>query len=324
MTLAEVKLAKASNPNLRIGIALSGGGIKGLCHAGALKALEEYGIRPDVISGVSAGSVVGALYADGLTPDEIGEMFMGLSFRKSTVYDSAGGGFLNIKPFMRLVHKHLKSKRIEDLPLPLYIVATDLDHGHTVEFSTGDLITSVTASCSVPVLFTPTIIDGVHYVDGGVFKNFPATTIRDKCDILIGINASPMLAAQYKVNVANVLERVYHFMFKANIVHDREVCDVLLEPSDMGMYDTFDVEKSHEIFELGYSYTHRFCYPDEQLELNEVTSGQETVDGLQDAEEMKSGDEKKDKKKSLFNLNVQTPGELVDYLGQMIRNIRGD
>ncbi|HBZ34579.1 MAG TPA: phospholipase [Bacteroidales bacterium] len=258
MTFKELVDIKRRNPSHRIGFALSGGGIKGLCHAGAIRALEEIGIRPDVISGVSAGSVVGALYADGRTPEQIADMFMNITFRSSTLYDRAGGGFLNIKPFLKLVHSNLTSRRIEELQIPLHIVATDLDHGKSVVFTRGNLLQSVAASCSVPVLFTPTIIDGVHYVDGGVFKNFPATTIRDYCDTLIGINASPMMAEKYKINVANVLERVYHFMFKANIVHDREVCDILLEPEAMGMYDTFDVEKSQEIYDLGYNYTKSF------------------------------------------------------------------
>lgn len=325
MTLEQVKVAKAANPDLKIGIALSGGGIKGLCHAGALKALEEFGIRPDVISGVSAGSVVGALYADGRTPEEIHEMFKGISFRKSTVYDSAGGGFLNIKPFLRLIHKNLDAKHIEDLPIPLHIVATDLDHGMSVVFSRGDLMSSVAASCSVPVLFTPVIINEVHYVDGGVFKNFPATTIRDKCDILIGINASPMLAAHYKVNVANVLERVYHFMFKANIVHDREVCDVLLEPEDMGVYDTFDVDKSEEIFRLGYNYTRSFCGLPAQTDTLDgaALSGEPQSEIEKDAPIEENGKDTK-KKSNSFKLSVQSPSELVDYLGQMIKNIRGD
>lgn len=307
MTLDELLEIKRSNPAHRIGVALSGGGIKGLCHAGALKALEELGIRPDVISGVSAGSVVGALYASGCTPDQIGELFMGISFRKSTSYDSAGGGFMNIKPFMRLIHKYMHVKRVEDLPIPLHIVATDLDHGKSVVFSEGDLLQCVAASCSVPVMFTPTIIGGVHYVDGGVLKNFPATTIRNHCDTLIGINASPMIAEDYKVNVATVLERVYHFMFKANIVHDREVCDLLLEPQAMGMYDTFDVEKSEEIFQLGYNYTREFFNVPKKMPAKELPDGHEAA-AIESVEE-----ESKDKKT-----------KFVEYLSSVIRNIRND
>lgn len=235
------------------GLALSGGGIKGLCHAGVLKGLEQIGFKPNVLSGVSAGSVVGALYADGYSPDEIAEMFENMSFRQMTSIQSpTSGGFFKVTPFMKFLEAHLRTKRLEDLPIPLRIVATDLDHGKSVVFTSGNLIDCIAASCSVPVLFTPHNIDGCNYVDGGVFKNFPVSTIREECDYLIGVNASPLVADEYQMNALSVAMRAYHFMFKANIMHDKELCDLLIEPTDMGDFDTFDVDKSREIFELGY------------------------------------------------------------------------
>lgn len=236
----------------KLGIALSGGGIKGLCHAGVLKALDEAKIRPNILSGVSAGAVVGALYADGYTPDEIAFLFEDISFRKMTKIQIPNGGLFSIKEFERFMSRSLRAKRFEDLNIPLYVVATDLDNGRSVEFSTGVIIHPVVASCSVPVLFTPKKIRGTHYVDGGVFKNFPVSTIRPYCEKVIGINASPLVADEYKLSIMNVAQRTYHFMFKANIIHDKELCDLLIEPVDMGHYETFDVAKGREIFELGY------------------------------------------------------------------------
>jgi Predicted esterase of the alpha-beta hydrolase superfamily len=239
----------------KIGIALSGGGIKGLCHAGVLKALEEYDIRPDILSGVSSGSVVGALYADGYSPDEIALLFEDIRFRQMTKIQIPDGGFFKIDSFQRFLSKKLRAKTFEDLKIPLRIVATNLDKGLSVEFSSGKLIEPIVASCSVPVLFTPKVINGVRYVDGGVFKNFPVSTIRDDCDKVIGVNASPLVADDYKPTILNVAARSYHFMFKANILHDKELCDFLIEPVDMGNYETFDVAKGREIFELGYRTT---------------------------------------------------------------------
>ncbi|MDL2254743.1 hypothetical protein LJB78_00485 [Bacteroidales bacterium OttesenSCG-928-J16] len=83
----------------------------------------------------------------------------------------------------------------------------------------------------------------MNYVDGGVLKNFPISTIRRECDVVIGINASPMIAPEHKLGIKNVATRSYHFMMKSNILHDKELCDILIEPVDMGHYDTFDVEK---------------------------------------------------------------------------------
>ena len=243
------------NKPYKIGIALSGGGIKGLCHAGVLKALEEQGIKPDIISGVSAGAVVGALYADGYSPDEIAKLFEDISFRQMTKFRIPDGGLFRIDAFENFIFKNMRAKTFEELKIPLRIVATNLDQGQSVVFNKGNLIDPIVASCSVPVLFTPKKINGIHYVDGGVLKNFPVSTIRDDCDKVIGINASPLVADEYKLSLMNVASRTYHFMFKANILHDKELCDLLIEPVDMGNYDTFEVDKGREIFELGYQST---------------------------------------------------------------------
>jgi NTE family protein len=245
-------ITEAGNRPYKIGITLSGGGIKGLCHAGVLKALEEVGIKPEVISGVSAGAVVAALYADGYTPNEIASLFEDVSFRKMTQIQLPNGGIFSIKSFERFMAKTLRSKTFEQLNIPIHIVATDLDKGMSVEFSKGILIHPLVASCSVPVVFIPKKIRGVNYVDGGVLKNFPVTTIRPYCNYLIGINASPLVADDYKLSILNVAQRTYHFMFKANILYDKELCDLLIEPIDMGHYDMFDIEKGREIFDLGY------------------------------------------------------------------------
>ena len=236
----------------KTGIALSGGGIKGLCHAGVMKALEEHGIFPDIISGVSAGAVVGALYADGFTPDEIAALFEDISFRKMTNIQIPEGGFFRIDSFEKFLKKTLRAKYIEDLKIPLKIIATDLDRGCSVTFEKGNLVEALVASSSIPILFSPKKINGVNYVDGGVLKNFPVSVIRDECEKIIGINASPLVADEYKLNVLNVAARIYHFMFKANILTDKELCDLLIEPVDMANYDTFDVDKGREIFELGF------------------------------------------------------------------------
>ena len=259
-----------SHKSYPIGIAMSGGGIKGLCHAGVLKALEEQGIKPDILSGVSSGAVVGALYADGYTPDEIAKLFEDISFRQMTKIQIPDGGFFRIDAFEKFMQKTLRAKTFEELKIPLRIVATNLDKGQSTVFTKGKLVDAVVASCSVPILFTPKVIDGVRYVDGGVLKNFPVSTIREDCERLIGINASPMVADEYKPTILNVASRTYHFMFKANILHDKELCDLLIEPIDMGNYDTFDADKGREIFELGYNSTCRLLADTYKIESSKL------------------------------------------------------
>ncbi len=236
----------------KIGVALSGGGIKGLCHAGVLKALEEQYMIPDVISGVSAGAVIGALYADGHSPDEISQLFKNISFRQMTKPRIPNGGFFSIDAFREFLEKHLRATTFEELSIPLRVVATDLDHGNSIAFSSGNLLDSIIASCSVPVLFLPQVIDGSHYVDGGVLKNFPVSTLRSECEKVIGVNASPMATKDYKMTVTGVAMRAFHFMNNSNSLQDRELCDLLIEPCEMVDYDLFGVDKYLEIYQLGY------------------------------------------------------------------------
>ncbi len=236
----------------KIGIALSGGGIKGMCHAGVLKALEETGIKPDIISGVSAGAIVGALYADGYSPDEIAKIFEHVEFRKMTKLQVPDGGFFKTERFEKYLGSKLRAKTFEELKIPLRIVATNLDKGQSVVFSSGKLLPIIMASTCVPILFSPRQIDGESYVDGGVFMNFPVSVIRADCENVIGVNASPLVVSEYKKSILNIAMRTYNFMFKANIIADKAMCDFLIEPIDMGNYDTFETEKSLEIFELGY------------------------------------------------------------------------
>ena len=236
----------------KIGIALSGGGIKGLCHAGALKALEEYGIKPDIISGVSAGAIVGALYCDGYSSDEINAIFANVTFSQFAKIQFPRNGFFQIDEFKKFLGEKLRAKKFEDLNIPLRIVATDFDNGKTTVFEKGNLLDPIIASCSLPILFKPVKINGIHYVDGGVLKNFPVGTIYQDCQFVIGINASPFIPKEYNGNLRGTVARTYFFMSKANILQDKVLCDVLIEPENMASYETFDVEKSNEIFQLGY------------------------------------------------------------------------
>ena len=132
-------------------------------------------------------------------------------------------------------------------------MATDLDNGESHEFRSGPIVEAVTASCSIPIIFSPVVINGVHYVDGGLFHNFPVSIIRDLCERVIGVNVSPLISQKYKQTIFHIAERSYHYMFRANTIEDREMCDVLIEAEEFGMYKTFDLENVDQISKIGYS-----------------------------------------------------------------------
>ena len=149
-----------------IGLALSGGGAKGFAHLGALQALEEKGIRPDIIAGTSAGAIVGAFYACGFKPKEILEMFMKHDVKDFLSFTLPKESFLKYDGFRKFMEKTFPVKSFEELKIPLYTVAADFDNGLCKVFTEGELVPRVLASCTIPIVFKPIKIDGVRYVDG--------------------------------------------------------------------------------------------------------------------------------------------------------------
>lgn len=236
----------------KLGLALSGGGSKGFAHVGVFKLLEECALMPDVISGTSVGALMGVLFADGYSASEIKEMFIDREFSEFAEFQVPKAGFFNSKRFRYFLKRQLRAKTFEELKIPLVVIATDLDHGISQEFRTGPLVDAVTASCSIPIIFSPVVINGIHYVDGGLFRNFPVSTIRNECEKVIGVNVSPLIPQKYKQTILHIAERSYHYMFRANTLEDRELCDVLIEAEKFGLYKTFDLDNVEMICNAGY------------------------------------------------------------------------
>lgn len=249
----------------RLGIALSGGGAKGFAHLGALKALNDRGLYPEVISGTSAGAFAGVFYADGYAPDEIIHFFKNKAFREFVGFSIPHGGFFKSDGLHSFLKKHLRAKTFEDLKLPLYVTATDIEFGESKTFSSGALIPTIIASCSVPIIFRPVEIKGHYYVDGGLFKNFPVSTIRKECMKIIGVNVSPLTKSEYKSSIKYVAERSFHYMSGSNTLLDINLCDYLIESSDLFGYSMFDLDHVEEIYLTGYDLTKKFLEEKEAL-----------------------------------------------------------
>ena len=241
-------------PKYGLAVALSGGGARGVAHAGALEAIEEAGLHVDAIAGVSAGSVIGVLYAGGVRPRDMLQVFKDMSFNKMVEFRLGGGGLFKIDRFKRLILKAIAPARnIEDLPLPLYIGATDLDRGESVYFSSGSIGERMMASCSIPIVFKPVRIDGVDYVDGGVLRNLPARALRDRTERLIGVNVSPMMPYRSHSNsMLDVALRTYNLMARHNVIEDQQICDLSVETRDLGAYGVFNLKDIDKVYTSGY------------------------------------------------------------------------
>lgn len=240
------------NREYKLGLTLSGGGVKGFAHAGALMAMEEFGLKPDIISGTSAGAIVGALYSSGQSPDNIRKIFKNKYFNNFVELTIPKRGLFGTSDFVKFLKDNISADTFEELKIPLFAVATDFDNGKSVVFSSGELCRRIMASACVPVFFNPIEIDGVHYVDGGIFRNFPVSVIREKCEKIIGINVSPLISQKYSKTIVGVAERSYHLMFRANTVEDKKLCDILIEVEQAMQYRLYDFKKVDVIFKLGY------------------------------------------------------------------------
>ena len=240
------------NPNYKLGIALSGGGAKGFAHLGVLQALNERGLYPEIVAGTSAGAFAGVFYADGREPREIISFFKETKFKEFAQFTMPKGGFFKTAGFESFLKKHLRARKFENLKIPLRVITTDIEHGTSHVFTHGELIPTIIASCSVPIIFTPREINSHYYVDGGLFKNFPVSTIRKDCSRIVGVNVSPITAMEYKPSIKYIIERSFHYMSGSNTLLDRNLCDYLIESAGLSKYSMFDLEHVDEIYQAGY------------------------------------------------------------------------
>jgi len=244
-----------SDKQYNIGLVLSGGGARGFAHLGVLQALNDAGIFPDVISGTSAGALVGVLYADGHTPQAILKLVncaSRLDFMRPAMPRE---GLLQINGIIKILKTSLRSKNFEDLLIPLFVSATDLNNGKAVYFSEGDLFDPVIASASIPVLFQPVKIKDVSYVDGGVLDNLPLRPIENKCRILIGSFVNPVGYMEKISGLISIAERTFMLSMSKEIIEKAKKFDLFIAPIELRNYKILDPEKSQELFEIGYKAT---------------------------------------------------------------------
>lgn len=234
------------------GFALSGGFIRGIAHLGMLQALFENNIRPDILSGTSAGAIASAFITDGREPFEVMELFAGQSFINLAKIHPSKESLLRMDYFTDFLKKNLRAKRIEDLQMPVVITATDFDNGKSIHFTQGELTKRIAASCCIPVLFKPVVINKVHYVDGGVFMNIPVSPIRPLCEKVLALNVFKLNASAYSQNIVSIALRAYHFMFEANTLSELSQADLVIAPDGLENFANYQLDKTEDIFSLGY------------------------------------------------------------------------
>ena len=243
------------NPIMKTGLALSGGGVRGVAHIGAIKALEEHGIYPSHIAGTSAGAVVGALYAKGSTWEQMLDFFKTTQiFSFKNYVPGTNQVFLDTEKFYNHFKTYLPNDSFESLKKPLYVTATNLLDGTLKIFHRGELIRPILASAAIPGVFAPVPMKNGYYVDGGILNNFPVDLIQPHCDEIVGVYVNPFdnVKIDDLKHSYTIMERVYKIRMANESLSKFEDCDLLIVPKNMSNYRTLSMKDMDIIFDLGY------------------------------------------------------------------------
>ena len=223
-----------------VGLVLGAGAARGFAHVGVVKALEAQGIRPDIVVGSSAGSVIAALLASGATGNDLNRLALNLD--EATIADwglpFAGrfGGLIKGDALQNMINREVQNKSIEQMRIPLGIVATELQSGKGVLFRTGNTGQAVRASCSIPGVFQPTIIAGKEYVDGGLVAPVPVSYARQMgATLVIAVNISSEPVHQDASGTFGVLQQTISIMQRSINQFELKSADVVITPQLMQM-----------------------------------------------------------------------------------------
>ncbi|MEK0416671.1 MAG: hypothetical protein RI949_677 [Pseudomonadota bacterium] len=227
--------AKPTRPP-RIGLALGGGAARGFAHIGVIQVLEEAGIRPDLVVGTSAGSLVAALYASGKTGAELGTLAQSMDEGAITDWSFPGRGLIRGDALARYVRDQTAGRTIEQMRLPLGIVATDLDSGLPILFQRGDTGAAVRASSAVPAVFQPVRIGNREYVDGGLASPVPVRFARQMgADLVIAVDITTPPDGAPTGDVFKMLLQTFSIMGKSINQFELKDADVVLRPRLQGV-----------------------------------------------------------------------------------------
>ncbi len=222
----------------RIGLALGGGAARGFAHVGVIQVLEEAGIRPSLVSGTSAGSLVAALYASGKTGAQL--QTIAETMEEATIADWTlqvfTRGALRGEALAKYVNAQVGQKPIEALPMPLGIVATDLNSGNDIVFQRGDTGTAVRASSAVPAIFQPVKIGNHEYVDGGLVSPVPVRAARKMgAELVIAVDISSPPESASAAGTIDILLQTFTIMGKSINSLELQSADLVVRPQLQGI-----------------------------------------------------------------------------------------
>jgi NTE family protein len=232
----------------RVGLALGGGAARGFAHIGVIQVLEEAGVRPDLVVGTSAGSLVAALYAAGRSGAELAQLALTMDEGAITDWSFPGRGLIRGDALARFVREHTGARTIEQMRLPLGIVATDLDTGEPILFQRGDTGLAVRASSAVPAVFQPVRIGSREYVDGGLVSPVPVRFARQMgAELVIAVDISTPPDGAQTGDVFRMLLQTFSIMGKSINRFELREADVVVRPDLRGVGSAAFTERTRAL-----------------------------------------------------------------------------
>ena len=220
----------------RIGLALGGGAARGFAHIGVIQVLEEAGLKPDLVVGTSAGSLVAALYASGKSGAELGTLADAMDETAFADWSYPGRGLIRGEALAKFVRDNTGGRTIEQLRLPLGIVATDLENGQPILFQRGDVGTAVRASSAVPAVFQPVKIGSREYVDGGLVAPVPVRFAKAMgAELVIAVDISAAPEGNTTGDAMRMLLQTFAIMGRSINNFELRDADLVLRPSLPGV-----------------------------------------------------------------------------------------
>ena len=220
----------------RIGLALGGGAARGFAHIGVIEVLEENGIHADLVAGTSAGSLVAALYASGKSGQEMASLALSMDEGAITDWSFPGRALIRGEALARYVREQTGGRTIEQMKLPLGIVATDLDSGAPILFQRGDTGIAVRASSAVPAVFQPVRIGAREYVDGGLVSPVPVRFARQMgAELVIAVDISSPPDGNPTGDAVKMLLQTFAIMGRSINSFELKEADVVMRPALSGV-----------------------------------------------------------------------------------------
>lgn len=237
-----------------IGLVLSGGGVRGMAHVGLIQALNEYNISANIVSGSSVGALVGALYANGNSVEEMLSFFKETPLFQYNFLTLVKSGFIDTDKYVTIFEKYFPENDFSCLKRELHIVATNLQIAEQRFFCKGELIRPLLASAALPPIFSPLELNGELYADGGIMNNFPIEPMEKKADFIIGSNVSVVndLKKEDLKNSIQLTARVTALMINVVNKQKQESCDILMAPSALDKIGVLDRKAIEKAYKIGY------------------------------------------------------------------------